>query len=100
MKFGYFTLSDNHYRDNARQPNAFVADIIGEAVYADTLGMHSAWIGELHFSTLITAALKRVETAGFDEVILYFNVDVKPHAQVKDEMARFAEQVAPAFDRR
>ncbi len=52
MKFGYFTLSDNHYDDNPRSPNRFVADILDQAVYADTLGMHSAWIGEHHFSTL------------------------------------------------
>jgi alkanesulfonate monooxygenase SsuD/methylene tetrahydromethanopterin reductase-like flavin-dependent oxidoreductase (luciferase family) len=52
MKFGYFTLSDNHYADNARSPNEFVADIIDEALYAETVGMHSAWIGEHHFSTL------------------------------------------------
>ena len=52
MKFGYFTLSDNHYDNNARSPNQFVADIIDEALYAETLGMHSAWIGEHHFSTL------------------------------------------------
>jgi alkanesulfonate monooxygenase SsuD/methylene tetrahydromethanopterin reductase-like flavin-dependent oxidoreductase (luciferase family) len=52
MRFGYFTLSDNAYRDNPRGPNQFVADIIDEAVYADRLGMHSAWIGEHHFSTL------------------------------------------------
>jgi alkanesulfonate monooxygenase SsuD/methylene tetrahydromethanopterin reductase-like flavin-dependent oxidoreductase (luciferase family) len=52
MKFGYFTLSDNHYRDNARTPNQFVADIAAEAVYAETLGMHSAWIGEHHFNSL------------------------------------------------
>ena len=45
----------------------------------------------------ITDTLKRVEAAGFDEVILYFNVGLKPHPQVKDEMARFMEQVAPAF---
>jgi alkanesulfonate monooxygenase SsuD/methylene tetrahydromethanopterin reductase-like flavin-dependent oxidoreductase (luciferase family) len=45
----------------------------------------------------ITDVLKRVEAAGFDEVILYFNVGLKPHAQVKDEMARFMEQVAPTF---
>jgi hypothetical protein len=31
-------------------------------------------------------------------VILYFNVGLKPHQQVKDEMARFMESVAPAFD--
>jgi hypothetical protein len=41
--------------------------------------------------------LCKVSDAGFDEVILYFNVGLKPHGQVKDEMARFMEQVAPAF---
>jgi len=41
--------------------------------------------------------LKKVEAAGFDEVILYFNVGLKPHPQVKDEMARFMAEVAPAF---
>jgi alkanesulfonate monooxygenase SsuD/methylene tetrahydromethanopterin reductase-like flavin-dependent oxidoreductase (luciferase family) len=46
----------------------------------------------------ITDTLKKVEAAGFDEVILYFNVGLKPHAQVKDEMARFMAEVAPAFD--
>jgi hypothetical protein len=45
----------------------------------------------------ITEALKKVEAAGFDEVILYFNVGLKPHAQVKEEMDRFMAQVAPAF---
>jgi alkanesulfonate monooxygenase SsuD/methylene tetrahydromethanopterin reductase-like flavin-dependent oxidoreductase (luciferase family) len=45
----------------------------------------------------ITETLKKVETAGFDEVILYFNVGLKPHGQVKDEMARFMSEVAPAF---
>jgi alkanesulfonate monooxygenase SsuD/methylene tetrahydromethanopterin reductase-like flavin-dependent oxidoreductase (luciferase family) len=45
----------------------------------------------------ITETLKKVEAAGFDEVILYFNVGLKPHAQVKDEMARFMAEVAPAF---
>ena len=45
----------------------------------------------------ITEILKKVEAAGFDEVILYFNVGLKPHNQVKDEMARFMAEVAPAF---
>ena len=52
MDFGYFTLSDNHYLDNARDPNQYVADILDEAVYAEHVGLHSAWIGEHHFSTL------------------------------------------------
>ena len=52
MDFGYFTLSDNHYENNTRTSNQFVADITAEALYADKLGMHSAWIGEHHFNSL------------------------------------------------
>ena len=52
MDFGYFTLSDNHYENNRRTANQFVADILAEAVYADELGYHSAWIGEHHFNSL------------------------------------------------
>jgi len=48
-------------------------------------------------SAQITDTLKKVEAAGFDEVILYFNVGLKPHGQVKDEMARFMAEVAPNF---
>ncbi len=49
-------------------------------------------------SQRIIDTLKKVEAAGFDEVILYFNVGLKPHQQVKDEMERFMREVAPAFD--
>src|SRR5713226_3100877 len=52
MEFGYFTLSDNHYENNPRDANQFVSDIAAEALYADELGMHSAWIGEHHFNSL------------------------------------------------
>ncbi len=52
MEFGYFTLSDNHYDNNQRTANQFVADITTEALYAEELGMHSAWIGEHHFNSL------------------------------------------------
>src|SRR5215472_13631373 len=52
MEFGYFTLSDNHYANNTRLANQFVADITAEALHADALGMHSAWIGEHHFNSL------------------------------------------------
>jgi hypothetical protein len=38
-----------------------------------------------------------VEAAGITEVILYVAVGLKPHLQVKDEMARFMGEVAPAF---
>src|ERR1700760_1128149 len=52
MQFGYFTLSDNHYENNQRTANELIADILDEAVYAEEVGLHSAWIGEHHFSTL------------------------------------------------
>jgi alkanesulfonate monooxygenase SsuD/methylene tetrahydromethanopterin reductase-like flavin-dependent oxidoreductase (luciferase family) len=52
MEFGYFTLSDNHYANNPRSANQFVGDITTEALYAEELRMHSAWIGEHHFNAL------------------------------------------------
>jgi hypothetical protein len=45
----------------------------------------------------IVESLKKVEAAGIAEVILYVNVGLKPHGQVKDEMARFMAEIAPAF---
>ncbi len=41
--------------------------------------------------------LKLVEAAGIDEVVLYFNYGLKPHEEVKDQMTRFTEEVAPHF---
>src|SRR3974377_1294375 len=52
MEFGYFTLSDNPYKNNTPSSNQFVADITAETLYAEKLGMHSAWIGEHHFNSL------------------------------------------------
>jgi alkanesulfonate monooxygenase SsuD/methylene tetrahydromethanopterin reductase-like flavin-dependent oxidoreductase (luciferase family) len=52
MKFGYFTLSDNRYPNNKRTPEQFLHEIYDQAVYADQIGMHSAWIGEHHFNLL------------------------------------------------
>lgn len=52
MEFGYFTLSDNHYPNNPRSANQFVLEIREQAILADQLGMHSAWIGEHHFDSL------------------------------------------------
>jgi alkanesulfonate monooxygenase SsuD/methylene tetrahydromethanopterin reductase-like flavin-dependent oxidoreductase (luciferase family) len=52
MEFGYFTLSDNYYRNNPRTANQFIADITDEAIFAERVGLNSAWIGEHHFSTL------------------------------------------------
>ena len=63
-------------------------------VRPEDLTENSVLIGS---SARITEILKKVEAAGFNEVILYSNVGLKPHNQVKDEMARFMAEVAPSF---
>ena len=68
------------------------------AAPGETGGPHGEF-GADRPSARITEILKKVEAAGFDEVILYFNVGLKPHRQVLDEMSRFAEEVRPAFAR-
>ncbi len=50
MEFGYFTLSDNRYPDNPRSAEQFLLEIRDQAVFAEDIGMHSAWIGEHHFN--------------------------------------------------
>ena len=52
MDFGYFTLSDNYYPHNPRTASDFVLEIREQAILADHLGFHSAWIGEHHFDRL------------------------------------------------
>ncbi len=50
MEFGYFTLSDNRYPDNPRTAGEFMMEIRDQSVYAERIGMNSAWIGEHHFN--------------------------------------------------
>ncbi len=52
MEFGYFTLSDNRYPNNPRSPEQFVREIFEQALFAEAIGLHSAWIGEHHFNLL------------------------------------------------
>jgi alkanesulfonate monooxygenase SsuD/methylene tetrahydromethanopterin reductase-like flavin-dependent oxidoreductase (luciferase family) len=52
MDFGYFTLSDNRYPDNPRTPEQFVREIYEQALWAEQVGLNSAWIGEHHFNLL------------------------------------------------
>jgi alkanesulfonate monooxygenase SsuD/methylene tetrahydromethanopterin reductase-like flavin-dependent oxidoreductase (luciferase family) len=66
-----------------------------EHIHAEDLTENAVLIGS---SDQITETLKKVEVAGFDEVILYFNVGLKEHRRVKEEMARFMAEVAPAFE--
>src|SRR4029078_778904 len=64
-------------------------------IKAEDLTENSVLVGS---PAQITDTLKKVEAAGFSEVILYFNVGMKPHAQVKDEMDAFMREGAPAFE--
>jgi alkanesulfonate monooxygenase SsuD/methylene tetrahydromethanopterin reductase-like flavin-dependent oxidoreductase (luciferase family) len=70
-----------------------IVDRLGK-VRPQDLGENSVLLGS---SAQIAEALTKVVAAGIDEVILYVNVGLKPHAQVKDEMARFMAEIAPAF---
>jgi alkanesulfonate monooxygenase SsuD/methylene tetrahydromethanopterin reductase-like flavin-dependent oxidoreductase (luciferase family) len=56
MDFGYFTLSDNRYPDNRRTPEQFVREIYDQALWAEQVGLNSAWIGEHHFNLLGVSA--------------------------------------------
>src|SRR5215213_2017980 len=47
-----FAARVSNYADNRRSANQFVADILDGALYAEEVGLHSAWSGEHHFSTL------------------------------------------------
>jgi alkanesulfonate monooxygenase SsuD/methylene tetrahydromethanopterin reductase-like flavin-dependent oxidoreductase (luciferase family) len=64
-------------------------------IQAQDLTENSVLLGN---AQAMTDTLKKVEAAGFDEVILYFNVGLKPHTQVKEEMDRFMREVAPNFE--
>ncbi|MFZ0117036.1 MAG: hypothetical protein WAL15_21995, partial [Xanthobacteraceae bacterium] len=71
-----------------------MVDRLGK-VKPEDLTENSVLIGS---SAGITETLGKVEAAGFSEVILYFNVGLKAHSQVKEEMERFMREVAPAFE--
>ena len=58
------------------------------------LGERSILIGS---PDKIIDTLKKVDAAGIEEVILYFNVGKKPDAMVREQMHRFQEEIAPAF---
>ena len=56
MKFSYFSNADNTYKNNSRSVEELLLQIGDQAVYAEELGMHSAWIGEHHFNEFGTNA--------------------------------------------
>ena len=75
----------------------YFVDIVARrrAMKPEDLNTDSILIG--NSSRIVDILKDKVETNCFDEVILYFNLGLKPHTQVKEEMSRFMEEVAPAF---
>jgi alkanesulfonate monooxygenase SsuD/methylene tetrahydromethanopterin reductase-like flavin-dependent oxidoreductase (luciferase family) len=65
-----------------------------ENMKGEDLGEKSILLGS---PQKIVDSLKRVEAAGIEEVILYFNVGGKPHDMVLDQMNRFMSEIAPHF---
>ncbi len=51
MKFGYFSLTDNPpgYAERRADHNQMILDVVEQAITADQLGYHSAWLPEHHF---------------------------------------------------
>ena len=90
----YFTVTPRRRR---WRTNRYFIDMVAKlkAARPEDLTENSVLLGS---PARITDTLKKVEAAGFEEVILYFNVGLKPHAQVKEEMDRFMREVAPQFE--
>src|ERR671932_1412203 len=51
LKFGYFTLRDNSigYGPRRRDPGELIKEVVAQAIAAESLGFHSAWLPEHHF---------------------------------------------------
>jgi alkanesulfonate monooxygenase SsuD/methylene tetrahydromethanopterin reductase-like flavin-dependent oxidoreductase (luciferase family) len=51
LKFGYFTLTDNSvgYGPRRRDPGELIKEVVNQAIAAESLGYHSAWLPEHHF---------------------------------------------------
>ncbi len=51
MKLGYFSLTDNPpgYGDTRKDPNRLIEELLTECVYAEEIGLNSAWVPEHHF---------------------------------------------------
>ena len=85
--------------DPAKAPPTmhYFLDIIRilETMKKEDLGERSILIGP---PSKIIDSLKKVEAAGIEEVILYFNVGNKPDSMVREQMHRFQEEIAPAFN--
>jgi alkanesulfonate monooxygenase SsuD/methylene tetrahydromethanopterin reductase-like flavin-dependent oxidoreductase (luciferase family) len=75
---------------------AYFVEIVQKilAMKAEDLGERSIVTGN---TERCIEQLKKVEEAGIEEVILYFNVGLYPHVDTMKMMERFTKEVLPAF---
>ncbi|MBN9050196.1 MAG: LLM class flavin-dependent oxidoreductase [Rhizobiales bacterium] len=50
MRFSYFSNADNTYHGNPRSVGELLQQIAEQAIFAETIGMYGAWVGEHHFN--------------------------------------------------
>jgi hypothetical protein len=86
-------------RDRAKAPPhiAYFVDIVERllSLQSEQLGDRSIITGS---PEECIASLQKVEAAGIEEVILYFNFGAYPHLETMKMMDRFVRDVAPHFD--
>ncbi|MDA1036704.1 MAG: LLM class flavin-dependent oxidoreductase [Chloroflexi bacterium] len=75
---------------------AYFVDIVNKllSMKPEDLGDRSVVTGNAEH---VTEHLKKVEAAGIEEVILYFNMGAYPHVDTMKMMERFSKEVMPNF---
>ncbi len=92
MRFGVFTLGDNAY--GVRSDAEMLQQFMEEAVLADRLGFHSAWIGEHHFTEILLCPIPEVFLANLLARTERIKVGCAIHVLPLNHPVRLAEAYA------
>jgi alkanesulfonate monooxygenase SsuD/methylene tetrahydromethanopterin reductase-like flavin-dependent oxidoreductase (luciferase family) len=92
MRFGVFTLGDNAYGE--RSDAEMLHHFMEEAVLADRLGFHSAWIGEHHFTEILLCPIPEVFLANLLARTERIKVGCAIHVLPLNHPVRLAETYA------
>lgn len=92
MRFGVFTLGDNAY--GVRSDAEMLHQFMEEAILADRLGFHSAWIGEHHFTQILLCPTPEVFLANLLARTERIKVGCAIHVLPLNHPVRLAETYA------
>jgi len=92
MRFGVFTLGDNAY--GVRSDAEMLHQFMEEAILADRLGFHSAWIGEHHFTQILLCPTPEVFMANLLARTERIKVGCAIHVLPLNHPVRLAETYA------